>query len=345
MPSNNPVITGGGAGASDCVERVSGSDGSRTYYDTITLAQAAASANDMLNCYLIANENALGKNGVGYLFPPGAGITYTSANTTSIWTDGGTAMEFKIYGQGKFVRGSASGGPAFGEVTDISHASSIVHFEAAHAEGQKAATTLYVSNGKLIFDVDVVKQTGADGYAIKNVGGSFYGNVDELVSLTGSGLGTSGSSECYLDIDKASVKLWAVEQSGTGTTTVHAKNITATGTANLNSAILCGNGTLYLDVLGECISTGWHAVRVAGGTCRLEGRFKTTGSNMSAIQLAGGTCSIDSGSTLIGNGTGNCITAASAQSVKLYGAVVANLDKHANVSVEVGQLIVDPNVS
>jgi len=48
---------------------------------------------------------------------------------------------------------------------------------------------------------------------------------------------------------------------------------------------------------------------------------------------------------LVSSGTGNCFDAPAAATIKIYGTVTANAAKGANVTVQVGTLTVDANVT
>lgn len=102
------------------------------------------------------------------------------------------------------------------------------------------------------------------------------------------------------------------------------------------------NLTIYAK---EITSTGNCGASIEGGLVDLGSgtRITTTSSNENAIEKSGGTLILNS-CTLIATGTGSSLFSTTAQSVKCYGSVQANLNKNVNITLQGGAFVVSSNI-
>ncbi len=109
------------------VDSKEGNDSSGRPYKTITAAKAAAAAGDTIivgpGTY---DEADLLKDGVNYLFLPGAVVRYTGSENTAIFWDHKLKVESKIAGWGDFIM---AGVDATSTVMILSGDGTKVHFE------------------------------------------------------------------------------------------------------------------------------------------------------------------------------------------------------------------------
>lgn len=338
---------GGGATATNKVELCK-LDGSREYFATITEGQAAAVAGETLNCYGIFDEYGLGKHGIGYYFPPGAGITRTTQSATAMWRANTANMEFHIGGFGDFIS-NASGQSC--NILDVTGGGAKVGFVARICKSLDygAFVSSNAAGSEIYADVDRVE---ASFNAILIAQGSFTGELNTLIATSYSGVFVTGNSTAYvfLDVDSVSAGREALYADNPNSEVyMHVKKLTSTTTDGSNTAIYVGSGEVHLDVLGKATGPG-NIVRmdtgqVNNGKLFIEGRLVCTGDNKSPIYLTTaslGSCRVESGSQLIATGTGVAVEAQSgAKDVILNGTVVANADVGAGVSKRVGTLVVD----
>lgn len=311
------------------------SSGNPTYYATINLAQTAAASGNTIVVHGVLNERGIGKNGVTFHFPtPNDGITYTGTSG-AIFTDGGSAMTFSVTGLGSFRHSGASGTM---DVVHLSHASSDVRFFASYTKSDGGSIVNQTTTGKVA--VNIVKADGKTFGFINN--GTMYATVGELL-CTSSGVGFTNANAgvLYATVDTYQGEYSFVENTGsTSVAYVRAKKARTTSSF-ANELKQSGAGEMYLFI--DDFSTAGDIGFVSDGTLHvLGGHYKTTGSNKHGFVLSSTqTTKLYSGTTIIANGTGKSVYAASAEDVIIHGHVVANANVDANITTRVGTFSYD----
>jgi len=159
----------------------------------VLTAQTDATAGDTILVYADALLDAsLGKDGVNWWFSPG--VTITNA-TTDVWSDGGSAMNFEVGGQGSFHNTKPTAGIntrvgnfLAASTVNISYKSAISNLGVAWRTGNLAAT--------LKLDGDLTQS--ADG-TFDNVGGTMLLFGRRAVSTAGLVLEQDGDlTRCYI---------------------------------------------------------------------------------------------------------------------------------------------------
>lgn len=178
---------------------------------------------------------SIAKDNVNWLFYPGTTVSMTEEDDIKgIWDDGGTAMSFNVWGQGKFIR-SVVDSRTDANLVFISNASSNVTIEASEliASGDDGdIETIKQNNGKLIVKADYITAIGSSSIttfwrngslfitASKITGGNsviwaevddsptgdFHVNADEILATE------SSSSSIYTDGTKDSAAFWVNAQ-------------------------------------------------------------------------------------------------------------------------------------
>jgi len=116
------------------------------------------------------------------------------------------------------------------------------------------------------------------------------------------------------------------------------KNSTTGGSNHRGVDITGATSNVQIEV--DIVSTE-HAVSQSNGTLKYLGRAEVTGANQDVITKSGGDMILKGGTELKATGTGLGITAGAAQDVVCYGIVVANADKHANITILIGMYLGD----
>jgi hypothetical protein len=106
------------------------------------------------------------------------------------------------------------------------------------------------------------------------------------------------------------------------------------------------NGTIAL--LGGTFTGGASAkgLEITAGTVRAQGMRISTLANSSSnpVTKSGGTLVLDA-CTLVAEGASDSIKSGTAQNVKVYNGIATNRAKNANITIQVGTLSADSNVS
>lgn len=160
-------------------------------------------------------------------------------------------------------------------------------------------------------------------------GGLFYVTADKVSAVTD---GTDGDSS-LLNLSLPNT-----------TSRIAIKHYDAAGFAGSMFNVSVGTATL---LGGEYVgSNGSGGLEISGGTVRAQNMRVDTSANPAGNPVAktGGTLILD-GCALVANATRDSITSPTAQTVKIYATTVANKAKSSNVTIQVGSLIVDANVS
>lgn len=118
-------------------------------------------------------------------------------------------------------------------------------------------------------------------------------------------------------------------------------------TAGTNAyAVRTQNAATSLTVYGKEVTSSLDAgLQISGGTIDIFCRIVTTATNDNAVEKSGGVLRLNS-NVLISNGTGlSLFAAAPTQNVLIYGAVMTNKTKSANISLTGGLYVVDAAIS
>lgn len=150
------------------------------------LAAAKAVAVSGQTIYVGAGSYAvtasLAKNGVHWVFAPGAVVTLNEdEGVQGIWDDGGAAMVYNVTGAGKFVRTSANG-DATPTLVKVSHASSVVYLEGLDLQtnGSTGGVGITQSAGALMVRCRDVLTAGEFGSGIEWTNGKLDVNGRRL---------------------------------------------------------------------------------------------------------------------------------------------------------------------
>jgi hypothetical protein len=180
----------------------------------------------------------------------------------------------------------------------------------------------------------------------------------------------AGSNRLYVETEKVFGQIGTSASSGLLYVRAQKQSALANGSSGAPSLIYIANGTARIAIdhydpvsfTGESIKVtggtlellggGFVGIasgkgfEITGGTARLQGLRVDTAANSSSnpVTKSGGTLILD-GCTLVAEGASDSIAAGSAQNVKVYNGTVTNRAKNANVTIQVGTLTVDSNVS
>lgn len=186
----------------------------------------------------------------------------------------------------------------------------------------------------------------------------------------GGAVSISGSGRIYIEAQKVFGFIYTISFEGLLYVRAEKHVATISGMNGLGSFLNIDGGEIFYDIThvdpngygGDtfAINEGilhWdrgsmvglastNGISISGGTVRLNGVTLNTSANSatSPIQKSGGTVILGSGSVLIAHSSADSIFAANPESVKVYGEVVTNRKAHSNVTIQVGKLLVDPDV-
>lgn len=345
--------------------------GAVTYFNTLTLAKAAAVSGDTI--YVAPgtyNERDLLKNGVNWWFAPGAKVIYTGATAGAIFddtSDGANAyVACVIGGYGEFTYSGSAGG--YGVMT-LSQGS-LVSFTAKLVKSTPSVGHGIILNSygaTLDIDINEIEITsgnssGNNAIQLNSSTAIVRGSVRTITTGTSPIVVYSGA----LNLDAKTISAGEMVYLWGGTSYLRADTINASG----SSAVYFRGGNGHIEAM-KITSGASRAVHVKSGSVAyvsanvIEGagssasvevetgtlhlmRGRVTHASSTGIPLTisnTGTVILYSGVALIAGATATeSIYAAAARNVKLYGTVVTNVAAHANITTQVGTLTVDANV-
>lgn len=330
----------------------------------------SSSAGNVVQCTAgIQNVTILGKGNITSSDATGASITvYCTGGIQTIRGNightGASGIALSRTGGTQYIYGNVATTTTTNDTVIFSSSGTTYIYGNLDSVSTGGALITVSGTGNLYIEGNVNPTAGASACQSSSTGiVSIKGNCNNSVSLTGAGYMyvygncTSSTADAVTCSAGNQFIYGNVSHTGGGSTAKNGASCTSTGNQHIYGNISCNDTNTAADGVtnsssgtsiyeGNISCVGGHGFTFTGsGTVIIKSgsRIITTGTNMNSLQISAGTLILD-GVTLIATGSGTSIYAGSALNVKIYGTCFANINKHTNITIQIGSLIVDSNV-
>lgn len=294
------------------VDKVNGNNGTAIRgrldkpFQTIGAAIAAAIAGDTVNVLASAtpyDEHNLLKNGVNLFFFPGANVTYTGATAGAyIFDDAGATCVCRIVGWDFTYSGSGNGGV----IKVLNSSSNVEFFGRTFVATTGSGSAILMDDADLVVRGTYIKHLGT-GHAYEQLGG--FGQLDmlnQISAVSGNAIKVEGAVEVFTPLISSTSGIGLRLGAGAVFVRVYDAKIKGSGTA------ISGEGTL-------------SRMEIYNG--RIVGKVNFT--VQPSVRPVLSNCCIESAAP--------CVDADVPCEVRIYGGLVSNNDKDANITFTVGE--------